>query len=69
MEDHNEAEVDGVIPLSTTVQVVGSSKKISVIKRWTKEGKLKVINDVKFNGYSMKEATKNYEIAPTSLHY
>ena len=54
---------------STAVHGVGSSKKISAIRGWTKDDMMKAIDDVEFNGYSIKAAAKKYGIAPTSMHY
>jgi transposase-like protein len=51
------------------VQGASSTKKINAIRGWTKEDMMKAIDDVEFNGYSVRETTKKYGIAPTSLHY
>ena len=46
-----------------------SSKHIIAIDGWTKENILKAIDDIEFNGYSVRAIAKKYGIALTSLHY
>ena len=45
------------------------AKKIIAIRGWTKEDVMKAIDDVEFNGYSIRAIAKKYGIAPTSMHY
>ena len=54
---------------STIVHGVGSREKINAIRGWTKDDMMKEIDDVKFNGYSIRAAAKKYGIAPTSMHH
>ena len=73
VEEHNVSGVNGVAPPSpypsTAVHGASSSKKISAIRGWTKDDMMKAIDDVKFNGYSIRAVAKKYKIAPTSMHY
>ncbi|KAH9325368.1 hypothetical protein KI387_005546 [Taxus chinensis] len=56
-------------PPTVSVQRTSATKKLSVIRGWTKEDMEKVIDDVEFNGFSVRAAAKKYSIPPTSLHY
>ena len=58
-----DAEAIDVAPSPTRVQGSGSSKKISAIMGLSKEDTLKTINDVEFNGYSVKEVVRTYIFA------
>ena len=55
---NTNAEAGDVAPPPTRVQGVGSRKKISDIRDWTKEDMLKAIHYIEFNGYSVKEKCK-----------
>ncbi|KAH9291763.1 hypothetical protein KI387_043047 [Taxus chinensis] len=56
-------------PPTVSVQRTAATKKLSVIRGWTKEDMEKAIDDVEFNGFSVRAAAKKYSIPPTSLHY
>ena len=62
VEEHNVSGVNGVAPQSaypsTAVHGASSSKTISAIRGWTKDDMMKAINDVEFNGYSIRAAAK-----------
>ena len=74
VEDDHVAEADVAAPLateppSTTVQGATSTKKISAIRGWTKEEMLAAIDDIEFNGYSVRASAKKHNIPPSSIHY
>ena len=74
MFDEHVAEADVVAPSateppSTTVQGATSTKKISAIRGWTKEEMLAAIDDIEFNGYSVRASAKKHTIPPSSIHY
>ena len=56
-------------PPSTTVQGASSTKKISEIRGWTKEDMLTAIDDIEFNGYSVRASAKKHGIPPSNIHY
>ena len=67
-EDDHVAEEDGVVPPSTTMQGVSSSKKINVARGWIEHDMLVAIGDVEFNRYFVRAASKKHGVSPTSLH-
>ena len=74
VDDEHVAEADVVAPSatkppSTTVQGATSTKKISAIRGWTKEEMLAAIDDIEFNGYSVRASAKKHTIPPSSIHY
>jgi hypothetical protein len=66
VEEHNVAGADGTTrpsnPPSTTMHGTSSSKKISVIRGWTREDIMKAIDDVEFNGTLLEQLQKNMEL-------
>ena len=68
-EEENEVKDYGVAPPSTTEKGANSNKKISAIRDWTQEDMLAAIDDVEFNGCSIRALAKKHGIEPTSMHY
>lgn len=74
VEDDHATEADVLTtsptePPSTTVQGESSTKNIGAIRGWKKEEMLVAIDDIEFNGYSVRASTKKHGIPPSSIHY
>jgi len=69
IEDDHVTEADVVTPSpkeppSTIVQGKSSTKNISAIRGWKKEEVLVAIDDITFNGNSVRASTKNMVFLP-----
>ena len=56
-------------PPSTTVQGTSSTKKISAIRGWKNQDMLATIDDINFNGHSIRASTKKHGIDASNIHY